>query len=236
MRPMPHSVHTPQHGGIFFMALDNEHHLEGALLKSGVFRVYLYDVFTKPLSTAEVRGASGFIQVGDSDDAPKISLRMGKNGHTLETSLGKDLKLPVTINLFLHFRGSNPNDRPEVFTFPFRHYIEEDTRTQQPVSTDTRLLIFFIYFCIFLGGGVGILIVRDRMVMQTDRRFTEDKNIRGALPSKNSFKFRETVQLWRVHRKFFPHSALRLSYMALWVLTLSWLFFGLSLLRHINLQ
>jgi hypothetical protein len=144
--------------------------------------------------------------------------------------MGNDLKLPVTITLFLRFRESNPNERPEVFTFPFSHYIEEDTRPEQPVSMDTRFLIFFIYFCIFLSGGVGILIVRDRMVMQADRRLPEDGKIRGAIRSRRSFKYGEIVQLWRVHRQFFPHSVLRFSYMALWVLTLSWLFFANVLL------
>ena len=43
-----HGNHNPQHGGLFFMASDNTHHLEGAYLSSGVFRMYLYDEFTKP--------------------------------------------------------------------------------------------------------------------------------------------------------------------------------------------
>src|ERR1035441_7220138 len=94
IRLKPHSVHTPQHGGVFFMALDNEHHLEGVLLKSGVFKVYLYDVFTKPLSTAEVRGASANVQVGDSESAPRIRLLVGKDGRTLKAAMGKALKLP----------------------------------------------------------------------------------------------------------------------------------------------
>src|SRR5271165_5179838 len=53
----PHSNHNPQHGGVFFMALDNQHHLEGVLLEAGIFKVYLYDAFTKPLSAAEVQQA-----------------------------------------------------------------------------------------------------------------------------------------------------------------------------------
>ena len=125
-KPKPHSNHNPQNGGVFFMALDNNHHLEGVLLQSGVFKVYLYDAFTKPLSAAKVKQASGNVQVGESDRAPRVPLVVGKEGQTLEAALGKDLKLPVTITLTLRFQESKPNVRPEVFTFPFSHYIAAD--------------------------------------------------------------------------------------------------------------
>jgi hypothetical protein len=232
IRLKPHSIHIPQHGGVFFMALDNEHHLEGVLLKSGVFKVYLYDAFTRPLPAAEVQRASANVQVGESESAPRMPLVVGKDGRTLQAAMSKDLKLPVTITLSLRFLETGPNVRPEVFTFPFSHYIAADAHPQQPVPMDTRLLILFVYFCIFLGDGVGILIVRDRMVMQADRRLPGDGKIRNAMWSKSRLKRGEIFRLWRVHRRFFPHSSLRFSYMALWVLTLSWLFFGLNLLQR----
>ena len=135
-KPKPHSNHNPQHGGVFFMALDNEHHLEGVLLESNVFRVYLYDAFTKPLSAAKVHQVSGNVQVGESDSAPRIPLAVGKNGDTLEATLSKDLKLPVTITLSLRFLDLGPNVKPEVFTFPFSHYIAGDGHSHLPAPMD----------------------------------------------------------------------------------------------------
>jgi hypothetical protein len=115
------------------MALDNKHHLEGVLLPSRLFRVYLYDAYTKPLSAAKVKQASGTVQVGESADTPRIPLVVGNDGRTLEVSLGKDLKLPVTLTLSLHLPDVALNARPEVFTFPFSHFIAEDTPSRPSV-------------------------------------------------------------------------------------------------------
>lgn len=75
-----HMDHKPKHGGLFFMSLDNVHHLEGVLLPPGTFRVYLYDEYAKPLKLEQVKLASGTIQIGDSEDAPKIPLGPEKEG------------------------------------------------------------------------------------------------------------------------------------------------------------
>src|SRR2546430_14246421 len=52
-----HGNHNPQHGGQFFMAADNWHHLQGTYLPAGGFRPHLYDAFSQPLPIAHVRPA-----------------------------------------------------------------------------------------------------------------------------------------------------------------------------------
>jgi hypothetical protein len=120
-----HMDHKSKHGGTFFMALDNKHHLEGILVAPGTFRVYLYDDHTKPLKAEETRQASGTVQVGESDDAPKIDLTPGKKKETLEAKLGGGVKFPLTLTLLLHLPGMEPDAKPELFNFKFTQFTDE---------------------------------------------------------------------------------------------------------------
>lgn len=120
-----HMDHKSKHGGTFFMALDNKHHLEGILVPPWTFRVYLYDDHTKPLKAEETRLASGTVQVGESDDAPKIDLAPGKKKETLEANLGNGVKFPLTLTLHLHLPGMEPDAKPELFNFTFTQFTDE---------------------------------------------------------------------------------------------------------------
>jgi len=117
-----HSDHDSKHGGTFFMALDNKHHLEGVLLPPGVLRVYLYDEYTRPLSRAGLEQTQGEVIWGDVDGALKIPLNLSQDGATLDATPQERVRFPVTLTLLLHLPGSLPNQRPELFTFPFSHY------------------------------------------------------------------------------------------------------------------
>ncbi len=51
-----HMDHTPLHGGQFFMAPNLYHHIEGALPRSGVFTLYVYDDFKRPVDPHNFAG------------------------------------------------------------------------------------------------------------------------------------------------------------------------------------
>ena len=103
------------------MALDNMHHLEGVFEPPGIFRVYLYDAYTMPLSIEKMKKASGTVQVGDSPDAPKLPLALSKDGKTLELAL-PNLKFPFTLTVVMHFPDLPAGASSELFTIPQSHY------------------------------------------------------------------------------------------------------------------
>lgn len=117
-----HEDHDPKHGGIFFMALDEIHHLEGTLTPQGWFRVYLHDEFTLPLTAERVKQAGGTIHWGEFPDPPGIPLKVGAEEGSLEAKLERELELPVTLTLLLRLPGSDPAEEPELFTFVFDDY------------------------------------------------------------------------------------------------------------------
>ncbi len=117
-----HSDHDPKHGGIFFMALDKIHHLEGTLSGLDVFRVYLYNQHTMPLAKEKMAEASGTLHWGEFPDPPVIPLELGSEEAMLEAKLDRELELPVTLTLLLHFPGMGADSDPELFTFVFDGY------------------------------------------------------------------------------------------------------------------
>jgi len=120
-----HFDHNPKHAGIFFMSMDYKHHLEGVLLPGGTFRIYLYDAHTQPLKAEQTRLAGGTVQIGDSENAPKIKLAPGKIAEALEANLGNGLKFPVALTVLLRLPGMSATSRPELFNFIFKEFTQE---------------------------------------------------------------------------------------------------------------
>lgn len=120
MPGMPHQNHRPQHGGQFFMAEDNIHHLEGLLISPGIFRVYLYDAYTVPLPPPGVKEVEGSVEIGES--GREIHLQPNPDISTLEAKIDPAVGFPVTLTLRLHLPGEAPDAKPELFTFDFSNY------------------------------------------------------------------------------------------------------------------
>jgi hypothetical protein len=117
-----HSDHDSKHGGTFFMALDNKHHLEGVLLPTGVFRVFIYDEYSRPLKVTDLGKIRGKVIWGEADGSPEIPLLASEHAAALEAKAPGPIQFPVVLTLLLHFPGMAASERPELFTFPFSHY------------------------------------------------------------------------------------------------------------------
>jgi Heavy metal binding domain len=118
-----HGDHNPRHGGQFFMASDNFHHLEGTYPRDGVFRVYFYDDFTRPLGRAET---SAFVaravtrEVFDPatktyKEAEAVPLTLAKSGSYFEARV--PAALPAQITAKVTFKPGETEHRFD-FSFP----------------------------------------------------------------------------------------------------------------------
>ena len=117
-----HQDHNSKRNGVFFMALDGKHHLEGVLIPPRTFRIYLYDAYTRPLTPEQTKKARGTVQWGEAEDSQEVPLKLADDGRSLESVSGREFKCPITLTLLLRFPDSPVDARPEVFTFPFRNY------------------------------------------------------------------------------------------------------------------
>jgi hypothetical protein len=109
-----HGDHNPRHGGQFFMAEDQWHHLEGTHPSPDLFRVFFYDNFTQPIDPKAFVGRVVRVQ-GDRDVDP-VDLRPSRDGKTLEARL-TTAGPPVQLAALIKFNKDTREQRFD-FTFP----------------------------------------------------------------------------------------------------------------------
>ena len=130
--PRAHGNHNPQHGGQFFMAPDNWHHLEGAYLPTGTFRMYFYDDYTKPLPLAAVRDIKAQLVVKDSRTGKDTTYSLVRSGRYMQAAIGK-LPMPAEMYAKVKFKAADAKDHR--FDFTFAAYSKEPHGT--PAATMT---------------------------------------------------------------------------------------------------
>jgi Heavy metal binding domain len=127
-----HGNHNPQHGGLFFMASDNTHHLEGAYLATGTFRMYFYDEFTKPQKPAAVQKYKATLMVKDAKTGKDTPYSLVRSGATLQASIGKQA-LPAEMYALVKFAPDGKDNR---FDFTFPAYSKEPHAIAAPTMTN----------------------------------------------------------------------------------------------------
>jgi hypothetical protein len=116
-----HGNHNHQHGGQFFMAPDSWHHIEGTYLPTGVFRIHLYDDFTKPLTLKLAREISGTLVVKDPKTGKDKEIPLVRNGRYLQAAIGKQ-PFPTQMYAKVAFK---PGERDTRFDFSFDAFSKE---------------------------------------------------------------------------------------------------------------
>jgi hypothetical protein len=129
-----HGDHNPRHGGQFFMAPDNWHHVEGTYPRAGIFRLFLYNDFTRPIALKGIIAraiTSENVNPASSreDERMAIALTVAGNGRYLEGHV--PLALPAQIAVKVRFGADNPEHR---FDFLFPDYTKEPSATMPAVT------------------------------------------------------------------------------------------------------
>ena len=133
-----HANHNPRHGGLFFMAPDLWHHLEGTYADD-VMRVYLYDDYTKPLSPELQRAVTGRVVTKETFDpatrttkeTTAFPLKPSPDGDYLEARVGR-MKFPADMTAKLRFtRGGNEYR----FDFTFAEFSVDKSPTPTDIAS-----------------------------------------------------------------------------------------------------
>ena len=119
-----HGNHNPQHGGQFFMAPDSWHHLEGVHPSARLFRLYVYDDYGRPLSSAKVKDIEARVVTKETFDPATrkttelsaFALKAPRNRPYLEARIDPST-LPAEMTAKVRFGGDQPEYRFD-FTFP----------------------------------------------------------------------------------------------------------------------
>jgi hypothetical protein len=117
----PHGDHNPKHGGQFFMA-PNNWHVEVTHPSSGLFRLYVYDDYSRPFVPKgfTARIVSSIAPGGKRVDLAIPFARAG--GGPLVEARVPGLALPATIAVKVRFEA---NEQEYRFDFPFVDYSKE---------------------------------------------------------------------------------------------------------------
>jgi len=139
-----HGNHNPQHGGQFFMAPDNWHHLEGTYPRDRIVRIYIYDDYARALGSRRLKDVQGRVVTQERfDPATKktvelkaFELKPSRDGTYLEARVDP-AKLPMEVTAKLKLSKDAPEYR---FDFTFRETTRDPSQTAPIEPTNARAI------------------------------------------------------------------------------------------------
>lgn len=137
---LPHEDHTAKHGGTFFMAPDNWHHLEGTYPEPGRFVLYVYDNYSQPLAPGSLNGRAVLAEDYDiatdrTIESVAYPLLPSRDGRSLEAHVGTQ-DLPTEIAVKVRFEPGSEEVR---FDFLFAGLTREDApNAPAPMPAERR--------------------------------------------------------------------------------------------------
>jgi hypothetical protein len=130
--PRLHGDHNPRHGGQLFMAEDAWHHLEGTYPEPGLFRVFFYDDWTRPLPP-EGFAARAIIKDSTGKELSTVPLMASKvaASNAMDAQI-TNASLPLFLSLRVRFKADEPE---KLFDFSFLEHSKEPGQTSLPMRT-----------------------------------------------------------------------------------------------------
>jgi len=131
-----HGDHNPKHGGQFFMAPDAWHHLEGTYPSAGLFRMFFYNDYSKPLKPTGFTASISLLDANDKDTGVTIPLKPGRISNTMEALIPKtNAALPLRVLARVKFTTTGD---PSPFNFTFNETTKEPAATPPPAVTTSN--------------------------------------------------------------------------------------------------
>jgi Cu(I)/Ag(I) efflux system membrane fusion protein len=118
----PHGDHNPKHGGSFFM-VSNNWHLEVTHPAKSVFRLYIYDNYSKPFSPPGLAGRIIEIETTPGNRST-VSIPFTRTTRGYYEARVPDAAAPATIAAKVRFEAADKEYR---FDFVFPEYSKEPT-------------------------------------------------------------------------------------------------------------
>src|SRR4051794_6148767 len=118
----PHGDHNPKHGGSFFM-VSNNWHLEVTHPAASVFRLYIYDNYSKPFSPPAL--SARIIETSSGTGKPTVvAIPFSPTGRGYYEARVPGAAMPATIVAMVRFEAADKEHR---FDFTFQDYSQEPT-------------------------------------------------------------------------------------------------------------